>query len=209
MKSYYPFIYINKISLLSDIVRGIIISFLTFFVFCEIRKKFWKAFLDLNLIMNIIMIVNFLICIYFKIMNSTKTLDELLENPEKFDFNRLADGYRLIYIYESIFFSLVSIKILVFLKLNKNFGMIYSTIESAVLIFLKYSLFYFIFLIGYSIFFYILYGPYIIEFSNLKSSIVQILLFTVGKYYNKILYISILNPFLALFCYLIVYLFIN
>jgi len=172
--------------MISDVFRTATIIFFFIIQFFELRKKIIengciKALVDLGFYFNLLIIIIYFISLHKKTQKFHFLVDNIFHNVDLLDFNLLIEEYKLVFILESIFFCLISIKFLVFLKLNKNFGQVYSTIESAINIFVKYSIFYFIFIIGYAILFYILFGPYLLEFSDLRSSIVQILLFTMGK----------------------------
>lgn len=112
--------------------------------------------------------------------NSIEEIEDLL-NVEYFDFGLYAYYYNMVYSIESLLFFLATIKIIIFSKLYQRLAFVYDTLEIGFTVFLKYSVFFIFFLLGFAIIYNISYGPYMIEFSNMPSSIIQIMLMTLGK----------------------------
>jgi hypothetical protein len=147
------------------------------------EKQLKVLLLNSSLIFNGIIMALYLNALYLKLEYFSNNIEEIesLLNVEYFDFGLYSYYYNMMYDIESLLFFLAAVKIIIFVKLEQKLAFLYDIMEGAFIIFLKYSAFFIMFLLGFSIIFYIYYGPYILEFSNIPSSIIQVMLFTLGN----------------------------
>jgi hypothetical protein len=146
------------------------------------EKQLKVLFLNYSLIFNGIIMALYLNSLYLKLEYFSNNLNEIndLLNVEYFDFGLYSYYYNMMYDIESLLFFLATVKIIIFVKLEQKLAFLYDIMEGAFVIFLKYSAFFITILLGFAIIFHVFYGPYILEFSNIPSSIIQVMLLTLG-----------------------------
>jgi hypothetical protein len=192
---FQPNIYGEKSQIITDIVRLIIVIILMFLLVVEILAKRAEYARDLKEALSSKMLLSLFIFFLYVISFSIKLTYCYQEDSDIYSTNgntyidtySISGYYNQIYFYESLLFAAVSIKILYFLVLNDYVKLFFSSIELGIGIFVKYSIFFLVILLGYSCIAHILWGPYIKEFNTFGDSFLQILLFTMGYFNSNLL----------------------
>lgn len=148
-------------------------------------KNFSESISHAKLVLTVAIFVLYSISFFVKLTKCYYNEADFLrlDGSEYIDTYSIASMYNQVYYIESLLFAAVSIKILNFLRLNDYIRLFFSSIESSLFLFLKYSIFFIVILIGYACIAHILWGPYITDFATFGGSFIQVLLFTMGMYY--------------------------
>jgi hypothetical protein len=193
-KIFKPNIYSDTQMIINDVIRLIIVLLFLVFMVMEYRRNADKQvkshreyYLD-NLFsnktcLNLFIFILFMICFVTKLVycyNDEKDYLDLTKVQYK-DSYSVASKYNQVFYLESFLFAAVSLKILAFLKLNSHIKLYFTSLELAISVFFKYSIFFVMIMLGYASIGYIIWGPYIEEFGSIGDSFLQILLFTMGK----------------------------
>lgn len=154
----------------------------------EIRQRFkmsnnlLSSVFTLKNLLNIFIIFLFGVSLLIRVFFLNYSTMYFLENRDKIiDTFTISSIYNINYIYESLLFFLISIKVTIFLKLNDHIRLFFSTLENGMISFVKYSFFFMLILFGYTIVSYQIWGPYMEGFSTLTNSFQLTLLFSMGK----------------------------
>jgi hypothetical protein len=192
---FRPNIYsLNGGILVADIIRLIIAFIFIYFVFLEVLEKINTYIDDIRKIYNPKMLITLIMVICYCYSFFLK-VTQLQENESKY-FIALMDSYidtvsksnyyHTCYYIESLILGAVLIKIFSFFKLLRKFKIFYISIENGFSIFGTYLIYLFCILVIFSVIANIIWGPYIAEFKYFSNSLVQILLFSLGKKIFKI-----------------------
>jgi hypothetical protein len=154
--------------------------------FLEKRKRntpYIEIILCTKTILDLLIFIMFFISLGIKFTKVYNDDDEFYSDDGSNYKNStiVADKYNQIFYLESLLFALTSVKVLSFLKLNDQIKLFFSSIETGIIIFAKYSIFFIVILMGYACIAQILWGPYIDQFNTFGGSFLQILLFTMGN----------------------------
>jgi hypothetical protein len=193
---FKPNIYSSKSLIITDVIRFLIVFMFLIFMIIEFVKSykdksegsnFYDAIVNTKTILTLFIFFMYAVSFFLKLTKCYNDETKFLNiNADVYiDSLDISDSYNTIFYYESLIFAAVSIKILTFLRLNDHIKLFFTSIESAITVFIKYSFFFITILLGYSCIAYILWGPYITDFKSFGNSFLQILLFSMGNnYYN-------------------------
>lgn len=175
-----------------DFVRCIISAFLLVVMSIEIRQRYklsgdlFNSVFTLKFLLNSFTIFIFGLGLFFRIFFLNYSTVYFLRNRNNFiDTFKIASVYNQNYFYESLLFFLISLKVTIFLKLNDYIRLFYSTLESGMISFVKYSFFFLLIIFGYTIVSYQIWGPYMEGFSTIEDAFQMTLLFSMGNKEKK------------------------
>jgi hypothetical protein len=174
--------------LIADMIRLLIAFIFIYFVFLEILEKLSTFMDDIKHIYNPKMLITLImvICYCYSFFLKVTQLHENETNYFIFKMDKYVDTvsksnyYQRCYYLESLILGAVLVKIFSFFKLLKKFKIFYISIENGFEIFGTYLLYLLCILTIFSAIAYIIWGPFISDFATYSSSLIQILLFTLG-----------------------------
>jgi len=149
----------------------------------DITKHLKNSILNPKNVLTVFCILLFIISLFYRLIYLSFNENEILRGNGLIyvDTNYVASIYTTVYLIECLLFAAVSLKLLIFLKLNDYVRLFYTSIENAFISFIKYSLFFLVVITGYTVISYIIWGPYINEYSTFGSAFVQNLMLTMGN----------------------------
>jgi len=183
-------VYKYSTNIIADFVRIIIITFLSVIMIFEIKQNYsstddlYESILCVKNILTLFTILLFIISLFDRLIYLSSKEDKIMESKgmNYVDTYYMSSIYNTVYLIECLLFSAVSLKLLIFLKLNDYIKLFYTTIENGFLAFIKYSLFFLGIILGYTFISYIIWGPYLKDFSTFGSTFIQVLMLTMGNY---------------------------
>lgn len=217
---FNPDIYSNANTVLvTDVFRILCLIILFFFFVIDVKDRLlifpqnpmeWVSFKQMfSIYIFIVYLTSFIMKITYCKHNPQDYYHP--KNEIYKDTYFIAYYYNEIYFLESILFEGVSIKLLDFLILNDNFKLFSTCIHVGLRTFFKYIL---IVLLTYSFFAvlsHILYGPYLIDFESVFTSLRTTLLISIGYFDLRklMMFNSGWGTFYFLFFFLCIILFLN
>jgi hypothetical protein len=191
-KVFEPNIYSTQSLIVTDIIRFLIVALFLIFMIIEIVRAsnnktegnhLYDAIVNTKTFLNLFIFFLYSISFFMKLQKcyNDDSLFLKIDADEYVDSHDISDSYNKVFYYESLIFAAVSIKILSFLRLNDHVKLFFASIESGITIFVKYSFFFLVLILGYTCIAYILWGPYITDFNSFGNSFMQILTFTMGN----------------------------
>lgn len=149
----------------------------------KLTKDLKSSILNVKNFLTLFTIMLFIISLFYRLIYLSFNEDEILKgNGDTYvDMFYVASIYNTVYLIECLLFAAVSLKLLIFLKLNDYIRLFYTTIENGFISFIKYSLFFLVIIAGYTVISYIIWGPYLSEYATFGSAFIQVLMLTMGK----------------------------
>jgi hypothetical protein len=175
--------------IVGDVIRLLIALIFILFILVEVFEKIRLYIDDISKIYNPKMLITLFLVISYIYSFATKMV--YLNNPYETYYNKdmnqyldtfyISQLYKTCYYIESLLLGCVLIKIITFFNLSRKMKLFYNSVENGFERFSKYSLFILVILLFLASIAHILWGPYIMDFSNFSYAFIQTFLFTLGK----------------------------
>jgi len=155
----------------------------------ELTKDLKSSILDIKNILTVFTIILFIVSLFYRLVYLSSNEAYILSGNgyTYVDTYFIAGVYRTVYLLECLLAAAISVKLLIFLKLNDYIRLFYTTIENGFVSFARYSLFFIVIIFGYTVISHIIWGPFLKDYASLGTAFIQVLMLSMGKKINFIL----------------------